>query len=114
MKPEPAETSTSRTMPNFDSSAKAPTRPRTRSTKVDDPSARTPAASALGGTGDSGQGPRGGARLIRHHGAPAARAHADPDQGGPEQIGDDGMRGAKGNGEAAQDGGDAERDLPEG
>src|SRR6266852_9654078 len=114
MKPALADTSTSRTMPNFDSSAKRATRPRTRSTRVDDTRARGAAVSALGGTGYSGHRTRGAARLTRHSGAPAARADADPDQGGPEQIGDDGVRGAKGNGEAAQHRGNAEADLHEG
>src|SRR6266511_3067550 len=110
MKPEAAETSTSRTMPNFDSSAKAPM----RSTMPVGRSARGAAVSTLGDMGGSGDGARGGASVPDGDGAPAAGADADPDQKGPEQIGDDGVGGAERDGEAAEHGGDAERDLKDG
>src|SRR6266542_5367688 len=107
MKPAAAETSTSRTMPNFESSAYVPA----RSTKAEVPRARATAPSALGGTGrspDTGAG--GHCRATPHH-APAPRVHREPDEHGPQRVGDHRVGGADRCREPSHHGGDAERHL---
>src|SRR5882724_3341512 len=107
MKPAAAETSTSRTMPNFESSAYVPA----RSTSPEAPRALATAPPALGGTGRSPDaGASGRHRATRHH-APAPRVHREPDEGGPERIGDHRVGGADGRREPSHHGGDAERHL---
>src|SRR5258707_1025928 len=100
MKPAPAETSTSSTMPNFESSMYALKRaatPRAGSPRGD-------AAAALG-MGDPPRGARGAGR------PPAAGLDAGPHQRGPEGITDRGVRGPDGRGQLQQHGDRPEGDL---
>src|SRR5215472_33148 len=107
MNPAAAETRTRSTMPNFESSAYA----LARSTSPAAPRARATALSALG-TGHPLHARAHGGFRTRHL-APASRVHGKPDEGAPQRVGDDRVRGAHGDGEAGHHGRDAERHLKE-